>query len=380
MSSTHIDRVQALTLGIIADVPTILWGLPGEGKTAMIEQIAVDNTLHLETVIASTYEPADFKGMPVVLGDRVQYIPTDWALNLVDAGGGLAFLDELSTAPASVQAALLRVVLAKRAGSVQLPSATRFVAAANPPEVAADGYELPAPMANRFMHIEHEVDAAYIADGFMFGFNPIPLPALDVNAGMAGYTATKFTVGAFLKARAPMKSVLPARSTEQGMAWPSPRSWDSGAKVLGFARAAGMNMSVQSVVLSGCVGATAALEYLAYEENLDLPDVEEALKTGTIRLPDRPDKVYATMAAIVAAVLQNPTPDRINTALNALFEAIIKAGYADTGVVGMTKIAEYINKHRLTDGIVIGEASMRTYLDIMRRMETIGSAGSRHAA
>ena len=80
--------------------------------------------------------------------------PPDWAVRLVRAGRGLLFLDELSTAPPAVQAALLRVVLERRVGALQLPAgAVRIVAAANPRVGAADGWELSPPLANRFVHL-----------------------------------------------------------------------------------------------------------------------------------------------------------------------------------------------------------------------------------
>jgi MoxR-like ATPase len=70
---------------------------------------------------------------------------TSWARRLTDAGHGLLFLDELTTAPPAVQAAMLRVVLERAVGDVELPASVRIVAAANPAEQAADGWELTAP-------------------------------------------------------------------------------------------------------------------------------------------------------------------------------------------------------------------------------------------
>ena len=61
---------------------------------------------------------------------------------LAEAGRGLLFLDELSTAPPAVQAALLRVVLERVVGDLTLPDEVAVVAAANPPDQAADGWDL----------------------------------------------------------------------------------------------------------------------------------------------------------------------------------------------------------------------------------------------
>ena len=90
----------------------------------------------METVIASIHEPSDFSGLPIVGDDPahqgVPMAPPDWAVRIARSGRGLLFFDELSSAPPAVQAALLRVVLERRVGSLDLPEQVRIVAAAEP--------------------------------------------------------------------------------------------------------------------------------------------------------------------------------------------------------------------------------------------------------
>src|SRR5205823_11964182 len=65
----------------------------------------------------------------------------------------------ISTAPPAVQAAMLRIVLERVVGDLELPPGVRVVAAANPPEQAADGWDLAPPLANRLVHLDWPVDA-----------------------------------------------------------------------------------------------------------------------------------------------------------------------------------------------------------------------------
>jgi MoxR-like ATPase len=92
-------QLEALTLAVAADLPVLLWGEPGIGKTATLNQLADGLGLPLTTVIASVHEPSDFAGLPVVGDDPatqgVPMAPPDWAVRLVRAGKGLLFLDEL---------------------------------------------------------------------------------------------------------------------------------------------------------------------------------------------------------------------------------------------------------------------------------------------
>src|SRR2546421_9295088 len=59
-------QLEALTLAVSADLPVLLWGEPGIGKTAALNQLAEALELPLTTVIASVHEPSDFAGLPVV--------------------------------------------------------------------------------------------------------------------------------------------------------------------------------------------------------------------------------------------------------------------------------------------------------------------------
>src|SRR6516225_6178272 len=171
--SAQNPAVEALGVAVAARVPVLLWGAPGTGKTSAIRAMAGAMGLPCETVIASIREPSDFAGLPIVVGDEVRFAPPAWARRLADAGRGLLFLDELSTAPPAVQAALLRVVLERAVGDLTLPDEVAVVAAANPPEQAADGWDLSPPLANRFCHLDWPVEARTVASGFAGGW-PAP--------------------------------------------------------------------------------------------------------------------------------------------------------------------------------------------------------------
>ena len=110
-TTTVPDRdpgLEALALAAAANLPVLLWGQPGIGKSSAIEQLAADFEVGVETVIASVHEPSDFAGLPIVGADParngVPMAPPDWAVRLHRAGRGLLFLDELSSAPPALVA------------------------------------------------------------------------------------------------------------------------------------------------------------------------------------------------------------------------------------------------------------------------------------
>ena len=302
--------VTALTVAVAAKVPVLLWGAPGTGKTSAIRAMADAAGLPCETVIASIREPSDFAGLPVVVGQGVRFAPPAWAQRLAAAGRGLLFLDELSTAPPAVQAALLRVVLERVVGDLDLPADVAVVAAANPPEQAADGWDLSAPLANRLCHLAWDINPRVVADGLAGGWAAPQVPELS-GGWEAEEILARGLVAAFLRARPALACAPPDNPASAGRGWPSPRTWEMTARLWAASGAAGAGDEARSALVRGSVGDGAGAEFLSWLIEMDLPDPEEVLADpGAFRLPDRADRAYAALAAVTAAVTAQPTAER----------------------------------------------------------------------
>ncbi|MFD5668600.1 AAA family ATPase [Streptomyces anthocyanicus] len=336
-------QLEALTLAVAADLPVLLWGEPGIGKTAALTQLATALDLPLTTVIASVHEPSDFSGLPVVGDDPaeqgVPMAPPDWAVRLVRAGRGLLFLDELSTAPPAVQAALLRLVLERRIGALRLPPGVRIVAAANPRSSAADGWELSPPLANRFVHLQWTHDQDVVVRGLGGTWPRAALPSLDPGGLDGAVRYARRAVCAFLTARPGLVHRLPSGETRRGGAWPSPRSWEMTLCLIAFATAAGSSREVLSLLVRGTVGDGPGLELMASLDRMDLPDPETLLAdpAGAV-LPERGDLRQAVLDGVVAAVRKRPEKSRWDSAW-ALLARAMETGAPDVVVVPATTLA-----------------------------------------
>ncbi|MER5468382.1 MoxR family ATPase [Streptomyces sp. NPDC002685] len=337
------SQLEALTLAVAADLPVLLWGEPGIGKTAALTQLAETLDLPLTTVIASVHEPSDFSGLPI-LGDDpaeqgVPMAPPDWAVRLVRAGRGLLFLDELSTAPPAVQAALLRLVLERRIGTLQLPPGVRIVAAANPRSSAADGWELSPPLANRFVHLQWVHDHEVVVRGLGGTWPRATLPRLDPRKLPEAVDFARRAVCGLLAARPGLVHRLPSSETRRGGAWPSPRSWEMTLNLIAFATAAGSSREVLSLLVRGAVGDGPGLELLASLDRMDLPDPETLLADPAgADLPERGDLRQAVLDGVVAAVRKRPEKARWDAAWALLVRAL-DTGAPDLVVVPATTLA-----------------------------------------
>jgi hypothetical protein len=294
-------------------------------------------------VIASVHEPSDFSGLPVVGDDPavqgVPMAPPQWAVELVRAGRGLLFLDELSTATPAVQAALLRVVLERRVGALQLPPGVRIVAAANPRASAADGWELSPPLANRFVHLNWVHDRDVVVRGLGGVWPRAELPRLAPERLAEAVTSARHAVCGFLKARPTLIHRLPTSETRRGGAWPSPRSWEAALTLLAFGTAASVSRDVLALLVRGAVGDGPGLELLAHLDRMDLPDPESLLADpAAAELPERGDLRQAALEAVVAAVGARPQRHRWEAGWAVLVRAL-ETGAPDLLVAPATALA-----------------------------------------
>jgi len=301
--------VQALAIAVQARVPVLLWGAPGTGKSSVVRQLGAELGLPVETVIASIREPSDFAGLPVVTEGGVRFAPPDWAVRLAGAGRGILFLDEISTAPPAVQAALLRVVLERTVGDLELPAEVALVAAANPPEEAAGGWELSPPLANRFCHLEWRPHARSVAEGFASGWRAVSPRRFDAAEAERALARERAALAGFLTARPDLALEVPARRAGR-RAWASPRSWEFGLRLW----CAGLTTGVPEVallLLEGSVGPGAAAEWVTWRREADLPDPEALLAAPErFEVPERGDVLFAVLGAVVTAVAGKLSQER----------------------------------------------------------------------
>ncbi|MEU6753217.1 MoxR family ATPase [Spirillospora sp. NPDC046719] len=336
-------QLEALALAVSANIPVLLWGEPGIGKSAGMERLAEGLGVPLETVIASVHEPSDFAGLPIIGDDPaatgVPMAPPDWAVRLAAAGRGVVFFDELSSAPPAVQAALLRVVLERRVGSLRLPEPVRVVAAANPPASAADGWHLSPPLANRFVHLHWTHDPRTVARGMAGTWPELTVPVVDGAKVSAAIARARGAVSGFLTARPGLAHHLPEDAEARGGAWPSPRSWEMALRLLatGYATDAGQDAVAAAVI--GAIGDGAGIELLSYLEELDLPDPDRVLADPkAFALPERGDRQLAFLTAVVSSVQGDCTRRRWEAGWEVLAKAV-DAGVPDVAARAASDLA-----------------------------------------
>ena len=239
---------------------TMIWGPPGIGKSSIVAQIAEQHSIGFVDVRLSQLAPTDLRGLPVPDNGIARWFPPEF---LPQTGKGILFLDELNMAPPAMQGVAQQLILDRRVGSYVVPDGWFIWAAGNRKEDRASVFDMPAPLANRFVHLEVEPD-----------FESFKLYAL--NAEVAEQ------VIAFLSFRPTLLHKL----NPQHPAWPSPRSWVMGSQLYQV-----------GLDLAPVIGLDAAAEFYAYTELYStLPDFAAIFQgDGSASVfPHDPGARYAT--------------------------------------------------------------------------------------
>tara|TARA_R110000851_G_scaffold149970_2_gene290704 strand:+ start:2977 stop:4062 length:1086 start_codon:yes stop_codon:yes gene_type:complete len=226
--------------------PIFMWGPPGIGKSDIIGQVANElGNSHLIDIRLSLWDPTDIKGMPYYSeSDNTMKwappaeLPTEEFAAQFDYV--VVFLDEMNSAAPAVQAAAYQLVLNRRVGQYKLPDNVLLVAAGNRDADKGVTYRMPAPLANRFVHIELRVD---FDDWFQWAVNN------DQHRDVVGYLT-------FAK-----KDLYDFDPRSPSRAFATPRSWSFVSELL-----EDDDDETTTDLISGSVGEGLAVKFMAHRK------------------------------------------------------------------------------------------------------------------
>jgi len=140
--------------------PILIKGAPGIGKTDIVESAAKKLKYDLLVMHPVVDSPIDYKGLGAIIHGKAVFLPYGNLEKLMVAKAPLVvFFDDLGQAPASVQSAVMQLLLARSLNGKQISKFVRFVAATNRREDKANVSGILEPVKSRFASIvELEVD------------------------------------------------------------------------------------------------------------------------------------------------------------------------------------------------------------------------------
>ena len=144
----ELERLVALA--VRADMPVLVRGPHGQGKSEGLAAAAANLGLGCIVRDLSLLEPPDLVGLPRERGERTIYAPPSW---LPGEGKGLLVLEELNRAPSYMRAPALQLLSARTLNDYRLPPGWLPVAAMNNADGEYHVDDLDPALLSRFMQV-----------------------------------------------------------------------------------------------------------------------------------------------------------------------------------------------------------------------------------
>ena len=272
-------------------IPTFIWGSPGIGKSSIVKQIAYEKNLEFIDLRLSLLDPTDLKGIPFFNSSTKEAI---WAppnfLPKDNKSSGILFLDEINSAPPSVQAAAYQLVLDRKVAEYSLPENWAIVAAGNLESDMALTYHMPTALSNRFVHLELE---AHIDDWLIWAYS----------------ANIDYTICSYL--RFDSSKLFSFNPEDDSKAFATPRSWEYVDKIL----KSKIEDSSLVKILAGTIGEEVAVSFVNFKKVMqNLPNIEDILDGKDVSFSNDSKVLFALITA-VAMRLKNATNTQIENVI-----------------------------------------------------------------
>lgn len=266
-------------------VPSVMmWGPSGVGKSQAVRQIAdkisagTGRRVSVTDVRLLLFNPIDLRGIPTANEDKTLAVwlrPKIFDMDPSDDVVNILFLDEISAAPQSVQAAAYQITLDRTVGEHRLPDNCIVIAAGNRVTDKSVAYKMPKALANRLMHIEIETSYKAWREWAV---------RKGINEKITAFLAFK------------PDYLMKFDPSADDLAFPTPRTWEMVSSILNDIDD---NIEDMFVMIAGIIGTGAAVELRTWSRIFDkLPDIEAIFDGRSPKAPSRPDALYALISSM----------------------------------------------------------------------------------
>ena len=237
------------------------------------------NMTHID-IRPSNMDPVEIRGLQYIHEHRTTNAVPDFLPPSDAPGRYLIVLEELVSAMPAMQVAMYQLVLDRRIGEYRLPDGAVVVACGNRESDRGVVYRMPAPLANRFCHLELEPD-------------PKEWAAWGARAGIE--SEVLFYIGEFMP-----NALYEFEPKSKEHAFPTPRSWAAVSNFLAARRGSGLSADLELKILKGTVGEARAIEFGAFLRMWrEVPHPQAVFDDPLgVKLPEKPDVQIALCGSL----------------------------------------------------------------------------------
>ncbi len=271
----------------IKNVPSVmLWGPPGVGKSQGVAQIArkieeeTGKRVCVTDVRLLLFNPIDLRGIPTSNEDKTLAVwlkPKIFDMDESDSVVNILFLDEISAAPQSVQAAAYQITLDRVVGEHRLPDNCIVIAAGNRITDKSVSYKMPKALANRLLHIEIKGS---------FSSWEKWASSVGINDKVLG----------FLTERKDLLMAFDPASSD--LAFPTPRTWEMVSRLL---NSVSDDTEKMYPMIAGLIGAGTAVVFREWDKlHNDVPSVQDIFDGLDVPIPAKTDVLYMLANSMIS--------------------------------------------------------------------------------
>ena len=289
-ASEVIDTLSHL---IDSKLPVFIWGAPGIGKSSIVKEIAKDKDLEFLDLRLSLLDPTDMKGIPFFDSENKQgvWAPPSFLPSDKDSRG-ILFLDEINSAPPAVQASAYQLVLDRRVGEYELPQGWSIVAAGNRESDRGVVYRMPPPLANRFVHLEMDID---VEDWKKWAYRN------GISESLIAYISYE------------PEALFNFDKDNTQKAFATPRSWSFVDTIL----KSSLPQDLLLDAISGAVGKERAVSFLSFKQvESRLPDISAIIEGRAVEIESDAKLLTILISGIVSRLKRDSKIEHIDNILD----------------------------------------------------------------
>lgn len=261
------EELSEVLLNVAPVRPVYIWGAPGIGKSALVEQFAENVGLPCVSLLGSQLAPEDIIGIPQVKGETSEFLPPKM---IARKEPYVLFLDELNACSQEVQKAFYSLIYEKRVGEYHLPEGSIIIGAGNRMQDGAIVKTMSSALLNRMFHVQMKVDAT---QWLTWAYQN------DIHSWVTDYITQR-----------PDHLFSEPPKTEEP--YSTPRSWHMLSDIL-KEYGAGKKKVEETVVRMlayGCVSASHAGMFVAYTKQLGNKHLLNDIIKGIEKFPSKPQE------------------------------------------------------------------------------------------
>lgn len=313
LSEAYVNIYNTYGLHMNKFPSVMLWGAPGVGKSQGVQQIArniqkdTGKMVYVTDVRLLLFNPIDLRGIPVADQNKEFAIwlkPKIFEMKKEDCIN-ILFLDEISAAPQSVQAAAYQITLDRKVGEHLLPDNCIVIAAGNRITDKSVAVKMPRALSNRMLHVEVSSN-----------------PKIWLRWATENNISSK--VVGFLQENGSKLCINDSNNDD--LAFPTPRTWEMVSNVLKIFN----DDHIKAYpLIAGLIGKGLALEFKSWcSVYAELPKMEDIFNGTAMIVPKKTDELYALITSITEEAKQHKD-DTIKIGNSIRYAMKLPADYAE---------------------------------------------------